>query len=202
MSRAVVLACSLSAAGCDLVFALDAPCTGIGERPPPMRDSFDLGSTRTWGSFYETAGSVQTEGALELRLSGAPGCVGIKSPTFDACGMDFSIRVDTLATGTSAYSYFSLSAPSGEIDFFFEDRSIRLPGGTIPFGPDHRYVRIRAGTPSVLLETAPDGVTWTTRSQIAAPADLSTVVLDIGACCDSQESSPGWPRFDDLNITP
>jgi hypothetical protein len=198
------IACCAPLAGCDLVFLEDRPCTTLGQRSPPMTDSFDRGTTRTWGSVYETAGSVRVEGALELVLSGAPGCVGIKSEALDACGMDFSIRIDVPPTSsaTSAYAYFSLTTESSEIDFFVEDGQIRLPSGTIPFGPDHRYWRIRAGMPMVLLQTSPDGVTWTTQAQLAGSAELQNVRLDIGACCDRQEGSPGRPRFDDLNITP
>jgi hypothetical protein len=68
---------------------------------------------------------------------------------------------------------------------------------------DHRWLRIRNSAGSVLWETSPDGITWTTRrTLVPAPAWIATDAVSILINCARDGGTNDYAEWDNLNITP
>lgn len=84
-------------------------------------------------------------------------------------------------------------------------RAAFIDAGTVllPYDPvAHAWVRIRETSGSLLWETSPDGVTWTTRRTETAPSWVSATTLQVQLLAHRDSGITNFAEFDNLNVAP
>lgn len=189
-------------------------------------DTFEASDSR-WNANY---GGAATSGGLGrvpcAHLGGVPQYAGLESTspggsdTWTIALSQISAKLVTVPAGdgaTTAYcemailsgtsgTYLSIlyDAVSGYMSFTSRTGWSDPSGVYLAYNPtNHRWLRIRDSSGTILWETSPDGNTWTTQRTLnPAPAWTGTDAVTILLDCARDGGTNDYAEWDYLNTTP
>ncbi|MFJ6566225.1 hypothetical protein ACIQNU_02305 [Streptomyces sp. NPDC091292] len=111
------------------------------------------------------------------------------------------VLITTLTAGTDAVIEYNgiagTLAMSSRVGYFDPDYL------AIPYDPvAHAWVRIRESGGSLLWETSPDGVTWTTRRTSVSPGWVSDGTLQVQLIAHRDGGTPDFAEYASFNAAP
>lgn len=109
--------------------------------------------------------------------------------------------VTSAAPGTDAV--MEVNAATGNLAMLLRAGFIDSSPILLPYDPvAHAWVRIRETGGSLLWDTSPDGVTWTTRRTATAPAWVSATDLQVQLLSHRDSGVANFAEFDNFNVAP
>lgn len=194
--------------------------TGVWCKASSLVDDFDDGVRgRAWGLSWESGGCTLAEPGGRARVTPPPGpatatCAYATSARYDLADDAVTVEVPVMVnTATTTDAYLAVLVDGDNLLRTVEEAGTlyfqRYVGGTktnlafVAYEPAlHRWWRIREQGGVVRFQTAPDGVAWTTRAEIATPFPVDAVTVQLAAGTWEPVASPGFVEFDRYNLPP
>ena len=183
-----------------------------------LRDDFSSGTLGDqWAGSYTSGGCTYAESggqlAFALGTSGGEECSVRSGTAFDLT--NDAIFTEVVTTPGIAQTYMVLRASVlGSEDVEIVVAGTLLECGqiiannyttscSIPFDPvAHHFLRLRGSDGMLAYETSPDGMTWTTRAQIARPIALDAVQLSLAAGTNGAPAAASTAAFGTFDVLP
>lgn len=195
---------------------------GASPCPPALiADDFDADTINgaKWGQWTTGAASV---GLANGRVfvaphdpsTGASYAALYGNDRYDLRGCSIWLEVAEIFHATlPAETYFALKYDADNLAWFtisnnglsfeLEIDAVITAESSVAYDPaQHRWLRFREESGTLLWETSPDAVTWTERFLQASPPFLSSVEMTFGGGVWAASSSQGRAEFDNANVVP
>ena len=165
------------------------------------------GPCEGWGTPFSTGVTVQNMGGrlvltATANLAGISG--GCSHPAVPFAAPGVLAEVDRVLVGTTSRTRLELEGTGlwiGVVGGMIEARAGALTLASVPYNETTmRWWRLRPVAGAVWYETAPDGHAWT-RLAMSSPAPASAP-LRLVAETNAAEPTPGFARFDSINVCP
>ncbi|HEU5055625.1 MAG TPA: hypothetical protein VFU21_03845 [Kofleriaceae bacterium] len=193
---------------------LDATVCVPREQFPSFEDPFDTDALSwTEGIFVEPDGTPMvlavTGGQAAVMLVDMAGhMLWLKTRAVDLRGVRVTVEMRELPNPevSGARAWFAIlprDEPSSAITIMYLEDRLETPNGEIDHDPVmDLWWQMRIGASEIVLETAPDGVSWKTLDSVALPEGIDMANVEVGTKTDTELPGAGRLVIDNLNLPP